>query len=145
MWISKAKLFLFGGIASLPLSAEIGVTVLRLFAGLSMAFAHGINKVPPGEGFVDFTGSLGFPFPLLFAWKAGLAELLGGIFLAAGFLTRPVALALAFTMFVAAFMAHGSDPYGDKELPLLFMVAYLQYLLMGGGRWSMDALLRSRV
>ena len=44
-------------------------------------------------------------------------------------------------MGVAAFVVHGSDPLGDKELALLYMVCFAAVAALGGGRWSVDSLL----
>lgn len=120
---------------------EISLTVLRVFAGLSMAFGHGLGKMPPSEGFVGAVTHLGFPAPELFAWAASLSEFGGGLLLALGLLTRPAAAGIAFTMAVAAFLAHAGEPYGVKEMALLYLVVGLVYLVRGGGRWSLDQVL----
>lgn len=137
--------FFIGGVGGASAVADIGLLVLRLMAGLAMAFAHGINKIPPSEGFIGGVEALGFPFPVFFAWSAGLAEFVGGLCLAIGLLTRPAALLLAFTMAVAFFLRHAGDPFGDKEKAFLFGGIALLYLLAGAGRFSVDALLRGRV
>ena len=80
-----------------------------------MAFAHGIGKVPPSDGFIGFVGKLGFPAPDFFAWAAGLSELVGGIFIALGLMTRVSGFFLLQTMLVAVFLAHGDDPFGKME------------------------------
>jgi hypothetical protein len=54
---------LFGGESGLSIGANIGLTLLRVFTGLSLAFAHGIGKIPPGEGLVERAATLGFPAP----------------------------------------------------------------------------------
>jgi len=137
--------FLIGGAGGASAVADIGLLILRLLAGLTMAFAHGINKIPPSEGFIGSVDALGFPLPVLFAWSAGLAEFVGGLCLAIGLLTRPASLFLAVTMAVAFFLRHAGDPFGDKEKALLFGGIALLYALIGAGRFSVDALLRSRV
>jgi putative oxidoreductase len=120
---------------------NIGITSLRVYVGLSMAFAHGIKKVPPSEGFIQGVTDLGFPAPLFFAWSAGLAELMGGIFLAIGLLTRPSAFFIAITMAVAAFGAHASDPFQKKELAIMFMALSLFFMVRGSTRYSLDRFL----
>jgi putative oxidoreductase len=131
------------------IAADLGLSVLRIGVGLMMACGHGIAKVPPPAGFVEAVGQLGFPLPTVFAWAAGLAELVGGLLIAAGFLTRPAALFLAVTMGVAAFVRHGGDPVFSregpaKELALLYLVAAVAFLVAGAGRFGVDALLRRR-
>jgi uncharacterized membrane protein YphA (DoxX/SURF4 family) len=39
-------------------------------------------------------------------------------------------------------LAHAGDPFGDRELPLFFLVTALLFLLAGAGRYSVDAALR---
>jgi putative oxidoreductase len=121
---------------------EISLTLLRISAGLLMAFLHGIGKVPPSEKFIGGVTALGFPAPELFAWAAGLTELVGGILLAIGFLTRPTALLFSFTMFVAAFGVHLNDPWGDKELSLIYLVIGLVFVTRGSGKISVDHLIK---
>lgn len=139
------KALLFRNSVSLGLAGDLGFLVLRLFAGLVMAFAHGLGKIPPAPGFIGAVSGLGFPMPELFAWAAGLSEFLGGILIALGLLTGPSALFLGFTMLVAAFGAHGADAFNVKELSLFYLTVYFFFVLYGGGRFSLDAIInRSR-
>ena len=135
--------FLFGtGHTSQP--TDIGLLVLRVGAGLFLAFGHGLGKIPPSDGFVETTASLGFPAPTLFAWAAALAEFVGGLCLATGFATRPAGLFVAFTLGVAAFVQHAGDPFGDRELALVYFVIGLAFAFMGAGRYAVDAAIRRR-
>ncbi len=135
---------LLGGAGGADAAADAGLLILRLFAGLALAFGHGLGKIPPSAGFVEATAALGFPLPEVFAWAAGLAEFVGGLLLVVGLLTRPAAVFVAFTMAVAAFGQHAADPFADKEMALLYGVIALTLLLSGAGRFSLDALLRRR-
>ena len=121
---------------------EISLTLLRLSAGLLMAYLHGFGKVPPNEKLVEGVSALGFPNPELFAWAAGLSELVGGVLLAVGFLTRPSALLFTFTMFVAAFGAHLNDPWDVRELSVLYMFIGLIFITRGSGKISVDHLIK---
>lgn len=127
------------------LATDIGLLVLRVGAGLAMAFAHGLGKIPPSEGFVANTAGLGFPAPELFAWLAALSEFGGGLLIALGLFTRLGAAGLLFTMGVAFFLAHGGDPFGDRELSFVYGVASLALLAAGPGRFSLDALISRRL
>lgn len=128
----------FGGEVVRSTAGNIGLLILRVFSGLSLAFAHGIGKVPPSERFIEMVGKLGFPLPGLFAWAAGASEFVGGIFLAAGFMTRPAAFFVAITMLVAAFLQHAADPFRGKEKALLFLCVAIFYFFVGAGRYSVD-------
>jgi putative oxidoreductase len=136
--------FLFGGVKLHTFGAELGLLAARVAAGLTMALAHGMGKVPVQQGFIDGVAAMGFPLPFLFAWAAALSELVGGFMLAAGFMTRPVSLALSATMVVAVFIRHGADPFTKKELGLLYLALFLVFLFKGAGRVSVDGLISKR-
>jgi|SRR5690606_8114096 len=125
-------------------ATDLAMLLLRVFAGLILALAHGLNKVPPSEGFVTMVGELGFPSPLIFAWAAAIAEFVGGLLLALGLLTRPSALLIAVTMTVAAFIAEAGNPFVEKERALLLLGIAIFYLIAGPGRHSVDSMLERR-
>lgn len=137
----RAKDLLFGT-APTPRGTDVGLMGLRVYAGLALALAHGWGKVPPSEGFRGMVDGLGLPAPELFAWLAAAAEFGGGLLLAIGLLTRPVALVLLVHFSVVVLLAHAGDPFGRRELPLFFWFSALVFLTSGGGRYSLDALVR---
>ena len=134
------RAFLFGTVRLTPVIGDIGLLVLRVFTGLSLALAHGWGKLPPGEGFLRTVTNLGFPAEM--AWLTSIAEFFGGLALAVGLLTRPAALAIAINFVVVGFVAHANDPYLRKELPFLFLAASFMFLCTGGGRFAVDRLIR---
>lgn len=136
------KTILFGGESGLSYAANAGLTLLRIFAGIALALAHGFGKLPPSEGLIERAGSIGFPSPAVFAWAAGLSEFVGGIFLAIGFLTRISSLFIAFTMLVALVGVHAADPFNRQELAFMYFFVAVAFLLKGAGDWSIDSLLR---
>ncbi len=125
------------------INADAGLLVLRLGAGLFMAFGHGLGKMPPSEGLIGGVEKLGFPLPAFFAWMAGLSEFLGGLLIAAGLFTRPAAFFWICTMGTAAFLRHGADPFGTKEKALLYLVVGICLFLAGGGKYSLSKVLFS--
>ena len=134
------KGLLFGGVRFNSGVGDLGLLIFRVFSGLSLAYAHGWGKLPPGDGFVKAVTSLGFPAEV--AWLTMVTELFGGLALALGFATRPVALAMVINFSVAGFLAHAADPYPRKELPFMFLAAAIMFLLIGAGRFSIDRLLK---
>lgn len=133
---------LFGGAGGASRLADGGLLLFRVFVGLALAWGHGINKLPPSEGFTAGVVEMGFPAPVAFAWAAGLAEFVGGHLIALGLLTRPAALFAGATMYVAAFIRQAGDPFADIEKALLFLAASVLLMLMGAGRCSLDTMIR---
>src|SRR5688572_11292741 len=82
---------------------EETLTLLRVMAGLMFAM-HGAQKVLGAFGGVDGNGAT--PPALSLFWVAGVLELIGGLLIAVGLLTRPVAFLLSGQMAVAYFMQH---------------------------------------
>lgn len=138
------KQILFGGESGLSFISNAGIALLRIFAGASLALAHGFGKIPVNPAFIEGTANLGFPTPSVFAWAAALSEFLGGIFLALGLFTRISGFFIAFTMVVAAFIANAGKGFEKQELALFYLVIGLMFLLKGAGDWSLDAFLRKR-
>lgn len=120
---------------------DAGVLVLRLIFGLSMAFGHGLGKMPPSEKWIESVGTMGFPLPFVFAWAASLSEFLGGLLIAVGLFTRPSAAMWVLTMGTAAFLRHADDPFSSKEKALLYFAVGVCLLFTGAGRYSISKLL----
>lgn len=133
---------LFGGESGMSFAANAGLALLRIFAGIALAFGHGINKIPPAEGLIGRTEQMGFPIPTFFAWAAAMSEFGGGILLALGLLTRVSSFFIAVTMFVALVGVHLNDPFAAQEKAFLFFFIALAFLLKGSGDWSIDSYLR---
>jgi putative oxidoreductase len=123
--------------------------LLRATAGLLLV-PHGAQKLFGwfgGYG-VDGTGQffatkLGLPASL--ALVAGPIEFAGGLALAFGLLTRPVAALVAGLMAVAVVQVHLPVGFfwtsGGYEYPLLWGVVALVFVIRGGGRYSVDAVI----
>jgi putative oxidoreductase len=122
---------------------NIALLILRLTTGILMAY-HGYGKLTHfseySGKFMDFLG-LG---PSVSLGLAVGAEFFCAILLAAGLLTRFVAVPLIITMFVAAFKAHSGDIFGDGEVAFLFFACYVSLLIAGAGKYSIDHLLFGR-
>lgn len=125
-------------------NTDAGLFVLRVVAGLSLAFFHGIGKVPPQPGFLGMVDGMGLPAPELFAWLAAIAEFGGGLLIAFGLLTRPAALYVVVHFIFVVLMAHAGDPMTDRELPILYGSIAFLYLMAGPGRYSVDGLVGGR-
>ncbi len=121
-------------------NVNIGLLILRLSAGGFM-LSHGYPKLQR-----LLAGDMGFGDPLGLGSEVSLilavfAEFFCSILLMLGLGTRLATLPLIVTMAVAAFIAHGSDPFGRKELALMYLVSYVVILLNGAGKFSLDQLI----
>ena len=124
------------------LLANFGLLWLRVLMGLGMAY-HGYGKVFGGNmsQLIEGVTAMGLPAPEFMAWSAALSEFVGGILIAIGLFTRPAAFFVMITMFVAAFVAHASDPFSVKELALAYLTMAGAIVLLGGGKLSLDGLM----
>ncbi|MEM1012339.1 MAG: DoxX family protein [Planctomycetota bacterium] len=148
----KLKPLVFGGVGGGNAASEIGLLVLRVTTGLFIAFGHGLGKIPPKDGFVQYLDKLDVPMPYLNAWMAGLGELVGGVMLALGLATRFASAWLIGVFGVATFVAkapafRGEAPFwvpaeGAAEPAVLYLVLALTFLLVGSGRTGVDRFLR---
>ncbi len=77
---------------------------------------------------------------------AGVLETFGGLLLALGLFTRPVALILAGEMAVAYFQVHLPRSFwpvlNAGEPTVLYCFLWLHFSIAGGGPWSLDAVLK---
>ena len=132
---------LFFGNATLT---HLGLLILRLGFGGFMAFAHGWPKLATfSEGAAGFNSMLGIGGEIEYALLV-FAEFFCAIFVAVGLFTRLSAFPLMFAMVIAAFVAHGADPFSAKEASLTYLVAYTTIFLTGPGRYSIDAAISPR-
>ena len=126
---------------------DAGLLLARMVFGLLMA-AHGAQKLFGWFGGYGITGTgqfmeqLGFRPGRLQAAVAGTAELLGGLFLAAGFLTPAAAAAVVAVMLVAAVSVHIEKGFfahnGGYEYTLVLGSAALALAFTGPGALSLD-------
>ena len=121
--------------------ASFGLLLLRLSVGALMIH-HGQEKLADPQQFANtYVASLHLPFPLVFAYAAGLSEVIGSWLVILGFFTPLGALALTGTMTVAAYQhisTAGLNIY-VLELVLLYLGGSLALLFNGPGRFSFDA------
>jgi putative oxidoreductase len=142
-------------------TTSLGLLILRLGIGGYM-LSHGWGKlqmVLAGD-FDKFGDPLGLgsaPSLVLVA----VAEFLCALLVMLGLATRLAAVPPVVAMAVAAFVAHGSDPWSmgeaarlfmsgeakswaSKEPALLFLIPFLALIFTGAGKFSIDGLFRLR-
>lgn len=128
------------------------LVLVRLYWGWQFA-QTGWGKLQHLSHVTGFFAQLGIPLPHVAAVWVSLLEFGGGILLAIGLASRPVALLLVVDMLVAyvagdmgALTSFFSDPgkfYGAD--PFTFLAASLLILIFGPGRFALDSLIGGRV
>ena len=119
--------------------------LLRIGAGL-LFMQHGAQKLFGALGGMDGQGMKAELMTQM--GLAGIMEFFGGLLIAIGLLTRPVAALLFLQMLVAYFQAHmpqGGLPVQNKgELALLYALVWAYLVGNGAGPASVDAALARR-
>ncbi|MFT4153760.1 DoxX family protein [Parafilimonas sp.] len=100
-----------------PVTGQSAILILRLMAG-SVFFWEGILKfVYTNQGVGRFT-KLGFPFPETTAHFIAVGEIIGGLLLIFGLLTRITAFYFIVQMIVAVLSTKIDLYFGTSPLPL---------------------------
>ena len=122
----------------------VNIVLLILRVGIALLMlGHGIPKLQMLiTGDVQFPGVMGLS-PTLSLALAVFAEVICSILLLLGLLTRYAAIPLIVTMFTAVFVIHGNDPFAKQELGILYLLVYLTLFILGSGKFSFDAILKS--
>ncbi len=122
---------------------SIVALLLRLAVG-SLYIYHGYPKLGAArKGTAEWLKSIGFPGGL--ATLAGVVEFFGGIALILGLFTSTVAALSALWMIATAWLAMTKikKKYaGGYELDITLLLVSLALAAIGGGRLSLDYLLR---
>lgn len=119
-------------------SPELGLFLLRVLVSLSM-LSHGYPKLMK-----LFSGAeIQFPDPIGIGVTASFvlvvfAEFFCSLLLIIGYKVRLAAIPLATTMIVAAFIAHGADPWDRKEKAIMYLITYIVLIIAGGGKFSLS-------
>ena len=123
---------------------DLALLLLRVSIGGAMAATHGFPKLMRIiEGNPRFGDPLGIgSVPSLYLVVG--AEFICAILVVLGLFTRWAVIPLIFTMGVAFFVAHGGDPWGDREGSFLYLMPFIALLLTGAGAYSLDARLRPK-
>ena len=143
-----------------PDDAPAATILLRLMAGGVFLWEGILKFVYTNQGVGRFT-RLGFPFPHATATFDGMLEIVGGILLITGFLTRIISIPFIIEMLVAMLATKITLYLGTSPLPLppvppqigfwavlheirseyAQLMTTIFLLVAGPGRWSLDALL----
>jgi putative oxidoreductase len=146
-----------------PTDGPASALLLRLMAGGVFLWEGVLKFVYVNQGVGRFT-KLGMPFPHFTANFVGYLEIVGGLLLLSGLMTRLIAIPFIVEMIVAILSTKIALYLGTSTLPLppsppqvgmwavlheirseyaqLLTTAFL--LVNGPGKWSLDALLQKK-
>ena len=117
--------------------AAQALSLLRIVAAL-IFLLHGSTKLlgfPPSE--------MPMPAAMSLPWIGGVLELVGGLMLLFGILSRPVAFILSGEMAVAYWMFHAPQStfpsVNGGDAAILYCFVFLLIAAAGPGPWSVDA------
>jgi putative oxidoreductase len=138
--------------SSLDSTRDAALLLARVTIGV-LFIDHGLQKYNAKGGLAAFEGFLKFlkniPATALMSQVVPALEVVGGVLLIAGALTRVVALLLALEMAFTGFLVKGHDLHlalvskmgAGIELDLAFLIVLVSVLLLGPGRASVDRVL----
>ena len=127
-------------------AANLGHLFLRVSAGLMIFYIHGVHKL---EGWIAYlqhgtpstleseVAGMHMPAPLASAVAATLVQFICSLFIVAGWFTRinAVLLVCALCGAILQNLLAGRDP----QLAILYTLVVVTLILIGGGKYSVDA------
>jgi putative oxidoreductase len=129
-----------------------GQFILRASVGLMIFVIHGCHKLKAGLAYLrnatpwplaDEVAGMHLPAPVAFAFAATVIQFGCSLLLIAGLLTRLNAALLAVTLSAAVLQNLLSQR--DPQLAMLYVLILTTLVVLGGGRFSLDALVLSRI
>jgi putative oxidoreductase len=116
------------------------LSILRIVIGFTF-WQHGLAKFGFLEGRIR-------EFPEL-TWFAGVLEIVGGLLIALGIFTKPLAFLLSGQMAFAYFLSHAPDGFwpllNGGEPAVLYCFTFLFLAVAGAGKLSVDSWLERRI
>jgi len=120
---------------------SLGLLILRLGTAGLLFYGHGLGKIMHfGERIHRFANPIGLGSEVSFVLVV-FAEVVCTTFLAIGLWTRQAAVPIVIFAIVAVFGRHWDEPFGKKELALLYGIPALTIALTGAGTFALDALI----
>lgn len=116
-----------------------GLALIRIITGLLMVF-HGwevFNKDKMDE-YAKWENFSSYASPAIMVYFGKSAELIAGVLLTVGLLTRVAAIILIITMLYICFKVGNGRFWYEDQHPFLFVLLGFVYLFAGGGKYSFD-------
>jgi|SRR5690606_20421188 len=118
-------------------SFDTGALLLRLTAGVTMFWQHGLVKLMQfGELSATFPDPIGVGHTLSLTLLL-IAEVVCASLVVLGLWTRVATIPLIIGMAVAAFLANGDQPFAKQELSFVYMMMFIVIFFVGSGRYSL--------
>ena len=125
-----------------------GQFILRVAVGLMIFYIHGWHKLRGGLNYLhdgtpwnlaDEVAAMRLPSPISLAFTATIVQLVCSVFLITGLLTRLNAVLLTATLGVA--VVQNILARRNPQLPILYVLILLTMIFLGGGSFSLDAMI----
>ena len=119
---------------------------VRIVTGLFL-MPHGAQKLfgmfgGNPQAIAGFLSKIGIEPAATMVTVVGSVEFFGGLLLALGLMTRPVAAACCVLLLVAVLQVHLANGFfwstGGYEYPLMWAILALIFVIRGGGDYSID-------
>lgn len=124
---------------------ESGLALIRVVTGLLLTY-HGweVFDTAQMDQYATWDTFKESSSPLFMVYLGKGSELVAGLMLTFGFLTRIGCLiTICALLYITFFIGHGKFWYEDQH-PFLFVLLGLVFFFTGSGPWSLDALLEKR-
>jgi putative oxidoreductase len=119
---------------------RLGLALVRLAMGVILIY-HGYQKLFLGlGGFAGFLDQVGLPMPQVLAPLVSLVEILGGLLLIVGLVTRPLGLFFTLEFLTTLLVVNKIRRLGweASEIDLLLLASSLMLLIGGPGALALD-------
>lgn len=119
---------------------EIGLTFVRIVVGLFLVY-HGweIFDATKIEEYAKWDAFKKSSSSLIMVYFGKGSELVAGILLTLGLITRLACLITAGTMLYITFFIGSGRIWYEEQHPFLFVLLALVFIFTGGGKYSLDA------
>lgn len=118
----------------------MGLLLIRIATGI-VFLTHGWMKIQNTAMVAGMLGHMGVVAPGFFGPFIAWLEVVGGLALIFGVITRPFAVALGIEMIFAIFLTGFSNGFGPHDLEFMLMMCSFGIALAGSGRyavWKME-------
>lgn len=122
-----------------PTLRDTGLGIVRIVLAIFMIY-HGwevFDKTKMNE-YTKWMIDMKLFAPAFMTYLGKTIELIAGICLLIGWLTRIVVIPLAFTMLFISFVLGQGRIFVEEQHPFLFVLFCVLYFFTGAGRWSVD-------